>query len=201
TPASTAPDPRRVAVPGSIGRTMPNATSSRKTRRTRGRAAGGILAGYYSVFEAMSAGPRLMYTALRLQALQSSVTRPAGGGPVSGRSGLRSTSVEPQEGHTSGLLSRSAAISTSASGARYSLIPLRPTTASFRWPVAVERIGGATCRNVYAAGPPTKPGPEENADATNWRRLRGTAACRGNRRECADGLHYGHCTRDRAHAR
>src|SRR5688500_2460425 len=46
--------------------------------------------------------------------------------------GVRSTAVEPQEGQTSGFWSRSAAIRISASGARYSFTPLRPTGLPFR---------------------------------------------------------------------
>ena len=45
----------------------------------------------------------------------------------SDRSGIRSTAAELQEGQTSGFWSRSAAIRISASGARYSLMPRRPT--------------------------------------------------------------------------
>jgi hypothetical protein len=40
---------------------------------------------------------------------------------------MRSTAAAPHEGHTNGFWSLSAAISISASGARYSLMPLRPT--------------------------------------------------------------------------
>lgn len=43
------------------------------------------------------------------------------------RSGTRSTVGQAQEGQTKGFWSRSAAIRMSASGARYSLIPRRPT--------------------------------------------------------------------------
>lgn len=68
-----------------------------------------------------------MYAALRLQAVQFRVTRPPGASSLLERSGKRWTAIEPQEGQTKGLWSRSAAIRISASGARYSLIPRRPT--------------------------------------------------------------------------
>lgn len=65
-----------------------------------------------------------MYTALRLQAAQVRVTRPAGSSEP--RRGTRWMSAEPQEGQTRGFRSRSAAIKIRASGARYSLMPRRP---------------------------------------------------------------------------
>src|SRR4051812_21566853 len=68
-----------------------------------------------------------MYAALRLQAVQWRVIRPPCASSVLDRSGTRSTSTEPQEGQTRGFWSRSAAIRISASGARYSLMPRRPT--------------------------------------------------------------------------
>ena len=70
---------------------------------------------------------RGMYAALRLQAAQWRVTRPPWASSALDLSGMRSTSAEPHEGHTRGFWSRSAAIRISASGARYSLIPRRPT--------------------------------------------------------------------------
>ncbi len=72
-----------------------------------------------------------MYTAVRPQALQWRVIFPPGASSSSDRSGTRSTVAELQEGHTNGFWSRSAAISISASGARYSLTPLRPTNLPF----------------------------------------------------------------------
>jgi hypothetical protein len=68
-----------------------------------------------------------MYAAVRLQAVQCRVTLPPGASSCDERSGMRATEAAPQEGHTNGFWSLSAAISISASGARYSLMPLRPT--------------------------------------------------------------------------
>lgn len=68
-----------------------------------------------------------MYAAVRLQAVQWRVTLPPGASSWDERSGIRSTDAAPQDGQTNGFWSLSAAISMSASGARYSLMPLRPT--------------------------------------------------------------------------
>jgi hypothetical protein len=68
-----------------------------------------------------------MYAAVRPQAAQCSVTRPPWASSHDALHGTRSTSEELQEGHTRGFWSRSAAIRISASGARYSLMPRRPT--------------------------------------------------------------------------
>jgi hypothetical protein len=70
---------------------------------------------------------RAMYAAVRPHAAQCSVTRPPCASSDDDRMGVRSTSGELQEGQTSGFWSRSAAIRISASGARYSLMPRRPT--------------------------------------------------------------------------
>jgi hypothetical protein len=70
---------------------------------------------------------RAMYAAVRPHAAQCSVTRPPCASSDNDRMGVRSTSEELQEGQTSGFWSRSAAIRISASGARYSLMPRRPT--------------------------------------------------------------------------
>jgi len=83
---------------------------------------------------------RGMYAALRLQAVQWSVTRPPGASSALDRSGFLSTATEPHEGQTKGFWSRSAAIRTSASGARYSLTPRRPT---------VGPSGGIMARNWH----------------------------------------------------
>jgi plastocyanin len=64
------------------------------------------------------------------------VTRPPGASSELNRSGTRSTSTEPQEGQTRGFWSRSAPIRISASGARYSLMPRRPTvgpSGGYKW--------------------------------------------------------------------
>jgi hypothetical protein len=67
------------------------------------------------------------FPAVRPQAVQWRVTFPPGASAAEERSGVRVTSAEPHEGQTKGFRSRSAAISISASGARYSLMPRRPT--------------------------------------------------------------------------
>jgi len=83
---------------------------------------------------------------------------------------MRSTDAAPQEGHTSGFWSRSAAISISASGARYSLMPLRPTALPFRWglvarnwltPPTVEIYWSRFGRATYWARPPAYKEPSE----------------------------------------
>ena len=68
-----------------------------------------------------------MYAAVRPQAPQCRVTWPPCASSDEERSGVRSTWLTLQDGHTSGFWSRSAAIRISASGARYSLMPRRPT--------------------------------------------------------------------------
>jgi hypothetical protein len=55
------------------------------------------------------------------------VTRPPCASSELDLSGTRSMETDPQEGQTKGFWSRSAAIRISASGARYSLMPRRPT--------------------------------------------------------------------------
>jgi hypothetical protein len=50
--------------------------------------------------------------------------------PLGLRLGVRSMVAAPQDGHTKSPRSRSAEINAKASGARYSLIPLRPMWAS-----------------------------------------------------------------------
>ena len=47
----------------------------------------------------------------------------------------------PHEGHTSGSCARSAAMSASASGARYSLIPRLPTATPLRTEIYTTLIG------------------------------------------------------------
>ena len=77
------------------------------------------------------------YTADRPHAAQWRVTRPASYCPgLDARLGVRSISVDPQLGHTSASRSRSAAIKFSASEARYSLMPRRPTAYPSRGPAA-----------------------------------------------------------------
>jgi hypothetical protein len=73
-----------------------------------------------------------MYEAVRPQAAQWRVTLPPGASSTDARSGVRSTALELQEGHTNGFWSRSDAIRIRASGARYSLMPRRPTGLPFR---------------------------------------------------------------------
>jgi hypothetical protein len=68
-----------------------------------------------------------MYAAMRPQPLQWRVTRPPWASSELDRAGLLSTAAEPHEGQTKGFWSRSAAIRISASGARYSFTPRRPT--------------------------------------------------------------------------
>src|SRR6476469_3327324 len=70
---------------------------------------------------------RAMYAAVRPHVAQCSVTRPPCSSSDDDRVGVRSTWGELQEGQTNGFWSRSAAIRISASGARYSLMPRRPT--------------------------------------------------------------------------
>ena len=65
---------------------------------------------------------------MRPQAAQWRVTRPPWASSDEDRCGVRvRPALELQEGQTSGFWSRSAAIRISASGARYSLMPRRPT--------------------------------------------------------------------------
>src|SRR5205814_5113020 len=73
--------------------------------------------------------PRSMYDACRPQLWQVSVTRSGASGPslAPRRRGARTIDRVPHEGQTRGTCSRSAAISASASGARYSFMTRRPT--------------------------------------------------------------------------
>src|SRR2546430_1285106 len=73
--------------------------------------------------------PRSIYDACRPQLWQVSVTRSGASGPslLPRRRGARTIDRVPHEGQTRGTCSRSAAIRASASGARYSFIPRRPT--------------------------------------------------------------------------
>jgi plastocyanin len=95
---------------------------------------------------------------------------------------LRWTAGEPQEGHTKGLWSRSAAIKISASGARYSLMPRRPTVGPS------GGNGGASCdrdptfSSIYGR-------PEMRAKQRTWLLLAACITLPGARSAAAQAVH------------